>query len=125
MWIMCNDAFVSIVVDAGKSGNLLVRGRFAGDVRRAMGDENLREQVTPESDYRFRASLPRAHVAAAVGRAVAAVDYVNFKDSVERKDRKSVYMTVWSAMLRWQEEWYGRPGHKEWARGTTPKRRRR
>jgi hypothetical protein len=100
MWIFLNDAFLSIIQptarDAAEPGHLLVRGRLPGDIERVFPEAEVRE--TPARDYRFRTLIPRAEVAAALARAVEAIDYDNFKSSVKDGDRHDAYFDAWEAM---------------------------
>lgn len=104
MWIITSDAFVSIVEHRDDPQSLIVRGRFAGDVKRFMGRKNLDEIVTPHADYRYRAIVPRVDVAAALGRAAAAITYPNFKDSIKTTWRKALALRVWSLFHAAQHE---------------------
>lgn len=104
MWIITSDAFVSIVEHRDDPGSLIVRGRFAGDVKRFMGRKELQEIETPHADYRFRAIVSRVDVAAALGRAAAGITYPNFKDSIVAKWRKALALRVWSLFHAAQHE---------------------
>lgn len=100
MWIITNTAFVSIVEHRDDPGMLIVRGRFKGDVERFLNPlpNGMRvvEEVTPAADYRFRAVVPRDHVAHAMLRSVSKITYPNFKDSIKATWRKALAMRVWS-----------------------------
>ena len=106
MWIFLNDAFVSVVEDRADSTMLVVRARRAGDVERFIEGSmlaELRVVQTDHADYRFRASVPRRVVARALEAAALALDYPNFKDSVEEDERHAIYSRVWSAALALDE----------------------
>ncbi len=100
MWVFLNDAFLSIVQHNGDSDMLLVRSRTAPDIKRVFPDAKV--LVTPGADYRFRATVPRADVAAALQAEVADIDYPNFKNSVQEDDRHNAYGAVWLTMLHYQ-----------------------
>ncbi len=100
MWVFLNDAFLSIVQHNGDSDMLLVRSRTAPDIKRVFPDAAV--IVTPEADYRFRATVPREDVAAALQAEVADIDYPNFKNSVLEAPRNGAYGTVWINMLEYQ-----------------------
>lgn len=103
MWIYMNDAFVSIVIDRSNPKNFLVRGRFEGDVQRAMAFASSVTVIeTPEADYRFRASMSRAEVVGAIQCALSEIDYLNFKSTVKQPWRHDLYMAAWSAAMREQ-----------------------
>ncbi len=106
MWIVLNNAFVSIVDQPPGTSVLLVRARVKGDIARAMGGIKVKEIKTEHADYRFRAVVSRKAVAKAISDHVLAIDYCNFKDSVAPKEtkRKGVYMRVWSELYALQEK---------------------
>lgn len=124
MWIFLNDAMVSIVADKqpvrGALPVLAVRARRRADLEsflgRALGRRTnkhqrkpkLRWQIieTPAADYRFRAFVSPADVAAMLSAAVATLDYLNFKSSVRDPERHRIYNRVWEAGLALDE----RPG---------------
>lgn len=102
MWMFASSSFFSVVADESNPKNLLVRTRFAPDIRRVFPNAAVR--TTPESDYRYRASIPRAEVAAAVAAAVAAIDYPNFKNTVTEPYRAAAYGDVWLTMHGAQQD---------------------
>jgi hypothetical protein len=108
MWIFTSNCFVSIVEDRACAERLIVRGRFKGDVERFLNPlptgVRVTEIVTPTADYRFRATVLRSDVCAAMVRASYAVDYPNFKGSIKAKFRERVAMAVWSILHREQVE---------------------
>lgn len=108
MWVILNNAFVSIVEHRDDASKLIVRGRFKGDVERFLNPlaSGLRviEEVTPSADYRFRAVVPREEVANAMLRSVQRITYPNFKDSIKAAFRKSIAMRVWSIFHREQQD---------------------
>jgi 8-oxo-dGTP pyrophosphatase MutT (NUDIX family) len=106
MWLMTDFGFFSIVAKPGQAdrGDLTVRARAYGDLVR------LRDRFLPTlgpiatgtgTDYRYRAVAPAADVARAAARAVAAIDYGNFKGAVAARQghgRSAVYGKVWTAL---------------------------
>lgn len=107
MWIFANNSFVSVVEDRGDSTKLVVRGRLPGDVERAVPAAVGFVSVTPDHDYRYRATLPRDVVAAAIHAHVAGIDYPNFKGSVDSRQRPLFLRAlhdVWSVMHQLQRE---------------------
>lgn len=104
MWIFLNDAFLSIVQHRGRPGHLMVRARVEGDIERVFG-EGVRVITTPApADYRFRVTLERGEVVAAMERCVQAIDYPDFKSSVAEHDRHHAYFGAWSSMQRLQSQ---------------------
>jgi hypothetical protein len=106
MWIFLNSSFLSIVSDKDNPGNLLVRARRNGDIQRVF--PRARVWKTPTSDYRYRASVPRAFAAKVLALQIEGIDYPNFKDSVHDIDRHMVYRDVWQQMAHWQEVMAGK-----------------
>lgn len=117
MWIMLNDAFLSIVDEKAKTkkrrGNrpydtdvLVVRARRQGDIERVFGGlvKPLQVEVNDVTDYRFRAKLPRSVVKQAMLTEVDRVTYGNFKGSVGDNRLHSAYNGVWGVMYRLQEK---------------------
>jgi len=102
MWIFTNKAMVSIVEHRQKPGTYIVRGRFKGDVAHFLGLRVAEERETPGADYRYRIEVEAPVVDRAVAMAAAAIDYPNFKDSVEDPDRRTAYQEVWTVMHRAQ-----------------------
>lgn len=102
MWLMLNDAFLSIVSKApAKDGELLVRARRPGDIEKVFGRRTKVTRAT-DSDYLFRAVIAKDDVALALQREVLRVDYGNFKDSVVDQSLHDAYMRVWGSMAQLQ-----------------------
>ena len=101
MWILMNDAMLSIVRHRTRPDDLLVRARLAGDIERVFPQAEVMEGAG--SDYRFRAVVPRPQVAEAVSRRLLDVDYGNFKNSVREAKRHDAYFDVWHVMHDLQE----------------------
>lgn len=112
MWIIQNNAFVSIVEHRDDARKLIVRGRFKGDVERFLNPlrngMHVIEDLTPNADYRFRAVVQRDDVAHAMLRSVQRITYPNFKDSIKAAFRKSIAMRVWSLFHAAQLDRIGR-----------------
>lgn len=101
MWIMMNDAFLSIVKKDCPPECLLVRARRPGDIERVFG-RRVRVTRAEDADYLFRAVVPRADVEEAMDREIGRIDYDNFKSSVVNKELHDAYMGVWTNMSRVQ-----------------------
>lgn len=97
MWIMLNDAFFSLVSKDCPRGCLMVRARRPGDIEKVFGRRVKIERST-DTDYLFRAVIPRDDIVTAMRGEVARISYDNFKDSVTDDDLHHAYMSVWSAM---------------------------
>ena len=101
MWICFNDAFVSIVKDRQKKGNLLVRARREGHLKLFQGYGGKLTH-TPRRDYHWRVSLPKHIVTQVVGYQVNSIDYDNFKDSVGDKALHDMYAIWWNDHHQYQ-----------------------
>lgn len=121
MWLFSTRGFVSIVANRNDPAAFLVRGRFKGDVNAVFPGVDV--QITPDADYRFRASVPRDEVARQLAQLAGDIDYDNFKTAAPG-DRHGVYLQVWSAMMTEQERRALR-GHRFVATKVPPKQRKR
>ena len=105
MWIFLNNSFLSIVQKekpTRRNNRLLVRARAEGDIERVFPKAFVR--CTPKADYRYRALVTRHEVGLALVKAVTEINYGNFKSSVEERDRENAYLSVWAAMMRFQDK---------------------
>jgi hypothetical protein len=100
MWLCLSDAFYSIVAHQSRPGALLVRARRPGDIERLL--PGARVEVTPQADYSYRTLAPAQTVAEALGQVVRAIDYPNFKASVQDPDLSCVYGRVWHTLAELQ-----------------------
>ena len=104
MWIFLNDAFLSVVADkADPTGDrLLVRARRSGDIERVFPEAEVFRVAG--SDYAHRAWVPRRQVAEALAARVEAIDYPNFKNTIQDTGYHDAAMQVWGAMHRLQQQ---------------------
>lgn len=103
MWLFTNIGFFSAVQKPG-TNYLTIRARVKGDL------DALRDNYLPElsqtighagTDYPWRATVPHAAFAAALGKIVIDLHYPNFKNEVaarQGKARSNRYHKVWSAL---------------------------
>ncbi len=103
MWIFLNNAFLSIVDKGGDGRELLVRARHSGDIERIFPGANV--QMGGGTDYLYRAFINREQVADAIANAIRAIDYQNFKNTVNERERHNAYMHVWSDMYDFQRHY--------------------
>jgi hypothetical protein len=91
---MTNNSYLSIVSKDCGPAELLVRARRAGDIEkpRCQGTRNT------NSDYLYRAVLPRDLMKQALAAMIDHIDYPNFKDSVEDGSLHAAYVSVWCAI---------------------------
>ena len=100
MWLCLNDAFLSIVDDGKVDGCLVVRARRKGDIEKLFPSVKV---ITLKSrDYQFRAHVSRELIAEQVAAQVMAIDYPNFKDSVQDNDLHDAYAGFWQLHARLQ-----------------------
>ena len=59
---------------------------------------NAKVTLQTDSDYLYRAILPRDVVKQALATMIDLIDYPNFKDSVEDSSLHAAYVSVWCAM---------------------------
>jgi hypothetical protein len=97
MWIVLNNAFLSIVAANDKPDEFMVRARLRGDIEAVFGDV-FEVTSSKARDYRFRALIPRKIVAAVIADQVMAIDYGNFKNSVTDEQRHDDYFRIWQVM---------------------------
>ena len=100
MWVCLSNAFFSIVHKDCGPDELLVRARRHGDIESVFPDALVVK--SHDTDYLFRAVLPRARVAEAIAVEVSAIDYGNFKNSVRNTKLHNAYSAVWGIMARLQ-----------------------
>jgi hypothetical protein len=100
MWICLSDSFLSIVRKHPADTFLTVRARVKGDIERVF--PNAEVQEGGGTDYPFRARITYEVVALAIADEIRAIDYGNFKDSVQEDDRHHAYFGVWRALFSLQ-----------------------
>ncbi len=96
MWIMTNNSYLSIVSKDCGPAELLVRARRAGDIEKVFPEAKVTRNTN--SDYLYRAVLPRDVMKQALAAMIDHIDYPNFKDSVEDRSLHAAYVGVWCAM---------------------------
>ena len=96
MWLCMNSAFLSVVHKDCADDELLVRARREGDVEKVFPDAKVIRST--DSDYLYRAVIPRHEVATAMAAQIQDIDYDNFKSSVNDCSLHRAYVEVWHAM---------------------------
>ena len=98
MWICLIDAFVSIVEDAPRPGNLLVRARQRKHLVAFTSPLYRQGKITSDKqrDYRFRVSLEREDVQELLRHHGNNLDYGNFKASVRERELHDMYALWWT-----------------------------
>lgn len=100
MWLCLNSAFLSIVYKDCAEDELLIRARRDGDIEKIFPDAKVIRST--DSDYLYRAVVPRSEVATAMATQINNIDYGNFKSSVRDDFLHRAYLGVWQAMAKLQ-----------------------
>lgn len=100
MWLCMNSAFLSVVHKHCLEDELLVRARRDGDIEKIFPDAKVMRST--DSDYPYRAVIPRNEVASAMAAQIQGIDYGNFKASVKGNSLRRGYLKVWHAMAALQ-----------------------
>ncbi len=96
MWLCMNKSFLSIVADRHDKNNSLVRARVKGHIENTFPQASV--FTKDDADYKYRALVSRKDVQIAMTEQVAAIDYDNFKDSVENRQLHDAYLKIWTVM---------------------------
>jgi hypothetical protein len=109
MWLITTTGFYSIVKKPGEK-HLTIRSRVRKDLV-ALRDKYLQNMGeiarTDNADYRYRARISHAELAAAAAQMVLDIDYDNFKNTVAKvqgHSRAHVYGNVWEDLLALNKE---------------------
>jgi len=103
MWIILNNAFLSIVKKREDENKLLVRARVHGDIAKIFPDAEVFEDT--HADYKYRSYIDRQIVSQAISEHISSIGYDNFKNSIPKEDKKRsmAYMGVWGVLHELQE----------------------
>ena len=101
MWIQFNNAFLSIVENRDNKLELLVRARVKGDIEKIFPEADVFED--DNADYKYRALISKAKVAARMMLKMTEINYDNFKNSVTEITRKNAYSNVWVDLRKLQK----------------------
>jgi hypothetical protein len=101
MWIFTNRGFISMVEDREKVTHLLIRARLQGHIESLFPGADV--SLTQNADYRYRASIPKADAAQVMAALVTAIDYDNFKNTVEEPRYHRACFGVWNLMYEIQK----------------------
>ena len=101
MWIKFNNAFLSIVENRDNKSELLVRARVKGDIEKIFPDADVFEDEN--ADYKYRAFISKAKVAAKMMFKMTDINYDNFKNSVKESERRNTYSKVWMELKKLQK----------------------
>jgi hypothetical protein len=100
MWLCLNQGFLSIVESENDPMILKVRSRKRDVLEKLFPEQKVIEDST--ADYRFRVFVAREKVRECVGRMImgeprhpCAIDYINFKNSVEDDELHALYAKFW------------------------------
>ena len=101
MWIQFNNAFLSIVENRDNKLELLVRARIKGDIEKIFLEVEVFENDS--ADYKYRALISKAKVAARMMLKITEINYDNFKNSVKEVERKNSYSNIWHELRKLQK----------------------
>ena len=105
MWIFNKDGYFSAVEHRDMPDHVMVRARRREDIERLAERLGATVEFTPNADYAFRITVPKAGYADYLHAAVMNLDYPNFKSACARHGaRARAYMDVWTVMHRFQED---------------------
>lgn len=109
MWIMFNNAFLSVVDKAPDPTQLVVRARVEGNIEAVFPTAKVIRDAS--GDYLFRAFIDRADVADTMFKAVMDINYPNFKNSIKDNRYHDACSRVWGVMSGLQpvRPYSGRP----------------
>lgn len=96
MWIMLNNAFLSVVDKAPKPDQLVVRARVEGHIEAVFPNAEVIRDAS--GDYLFRAFIDRQEVAETMFQTVMGIDYPNFKNSIKDNRYHDACSRVWGVM---------------------------
>lgn len=96
MWIMFNNAFLSVVDKAPDPTQLVVRARVEGHIEAVFPNAQVIRDAS--GDYLFRAFIDRADVADTMFKAVMDINYPNFKNSIKDNRYHDACSRVWGVM---------------------------
>lgn len=116
MWLFTTYGFYSINTDPTNEDNLQFRARKRQDLENLIkafpdcinipGRPPTKILQFAGTDYPFRLPVHRDDAAAIVAELAHAVDYANFKHTMDgipdQRDKVPFLMRVWSAMMDWQ-----------------------
>ena len=103
MWLFFSDGFLSIVAHRDLPDHLLVRSRNARHLKSLF--PNAEHYTIRNADYPYRANVPRKAVADMLVRYVMAMNYDNYKNSVNDSKFKETCNIIWSVMYQYGEEY--------------------
>lgn len=95
MWICFNDGFISTVQNRDNPDMLVARARRKEHLANVFPDRVDEIFSLQNSDYRYRLNISKADYAKVVTDRIMAIDYDNFKNSVEDHDLHDMYLGVW------------------------------
>jgi hypothetical protein len=93
MWLYTRSSFLSLVASEDDPDCLTVRARIRNDLERLWPQAIVLE--TPLRDYRYRTTLPREVVAAALRDEFCELTYRNFKQAARETDRRRAPFLAW------------------------------
>lgn len=102
MWLIINEAYLSIVKHNSKENTYLVRAREREHIIDNFGEETL--YVIPKADYPYRCNVSEFQLTEFLSHYVTyRLDYTNFKSSLNTEKFKIVCMSIWRFLYDFYE----------------------
>jgi len=111
MWVLLNTGPVSVAAHRDDKEMLLVWARTRNHLEAAVGGD-YRDKIVEmsDADYKFCVEIDRETWATRLGEITKAINYDNFKNSVDNPELSVVYHDVWGIFAR-KYGAYGKTGH--------------
>ena len=100
MWVFTKHGFVAVVQHNALPGHFQVKSRVVDPLENLWPEHDI--EVIDWADYRFRVTVEKETVMAALSREMRSVLYTSFKDACCDEDYHYVLTRVWSIMYSYQ-----------------------
>ena len=100
MWFCFNDGFISAVQHRDEPDMLVVRARRRDILGNLFPEHKV--IVGGSTDYNYRVFIGKEDFSAVVAKRIQAIDYSNFKNSVEDDDLHALYADFWQLHYAYQ-----------------------
>jgi hypothetical protein len=107
MWVFIKDQgfFSAVQTNSIKKSEVMVRARCYEDLQKLLVAIEMPEEkihLSPGADYIARIIIPKEKWAKYLAAQAMAIDYPNFKDTVDDSERYYAYSGAWLALKEWQ-----------------------
>jgi hypothetical protein len=100
-WFFFSNGFVSILADRDQTERLLVQARNENHLLAFVGDDPGQRALVitnPAADYLYPIFLSREFAVQRISELTEAIDYTNFKNSIQDSNYHDAAMEVWFSM---------------------------